>query len=435
MRGGKADASVRRFGLDFGTTNSSVAASDAEGRVELLRFGHGEGWTESFRSLLYLEMHREGHRNIMTSFSGPDGIARYLDADDKGRLMQSLKSFLSSRSLQTTEVFGQRFALETLVAKLLRDIKAKAEAHWGSPMTNVTVGRPVRFVGSESDEDDAFALDRLEKALTEAGFHHVSFEFEPIAAAAYYESNLETDEVVLIGDFGGGTSDFSLLHVGPSFRGGKGAPGRVIANEGLGLAGDAFDARLIRHLVSPRLGAGTLLESGGKKLPVPNWVYFKLERWHHLSFLRSRETLQMLESVAKQALEPDKIESLLYLVKHDLGFALHRAVQDVKVALSHEDKARFQFNDGDVDIDLPVTRRQFEEWIEEELAAVEGAVDRLITRSGLPAGQVDRVFLTGGTSFVPAVRRIFETKFGASKIRTGQEFTSVAHGLALARAT
>ena len=424
-----------QFGLDFGTTNSSVALATREGIVQLAQFQQAAGSTESFRSLLYLEKHRDGPRSTIASYSGPEGIERYLQADEKGRLMQSLKSFLASRNLQTTEVFGRRFALESLIAKLLRDIRQKAEAQWNRSIENVTVGRPVRFVGSDSPEDDAYALERLTIALHEAGFKHIAFEYEPVAAAAYYESTLDHEELILIGDFGGGTSDFSLLRVGPSYRqrDSSMAAQRVLGNQGLGLAGDAFDAKLIRYLVSPRLGAGTSLKSGAKLLPVPNWVYFKLERWHHLSFLRSRETLQMLESVVRQATEPDKIESLLYLVKHDLGFALHRAVQQVKVALSQEPSARFQFNDGDVEIDLPVTRSEFESWIAEELSAVEESVDTLLKDSGVDTTEVDRVFLTGGSSFVPAVRRIFERRFGMRRIRTGQEFTSVAHGLALSR--
>ena len=422
-----------RFGLDFGTTNSSVAAATREGVVQLAQFQQAAGLTESFRSLLYLEKHREGHRGTIASYSGPEGIERYLQADEKGRLMQSLKSFLASRNLQTTEVFGRRFALESLIAKLLRDIRQKAEAHWNRSIENVTVGRPVRFLGSASPEDDAYALERLSRSLHEAGFKQIAFDYEPVAAAAYYESTLDHDELILIGDFGGGTSDFSLLRVGPSYkrRDSSTAARRVLGNRGLGLAGDAFDAKLIRYLVSPRLGAGTSLKSGDKLLPVPNWFYFKLERWHHLSFLRSRETLHMLESVARQATEPDKVESLLYLVKHDLGFALHRAVQHVKVTLSQAPSARFQFNDGDVEIDLPVTRSEFENWIAEELSAVEESVDTLLTDSGVDTTEVDRVFLTGGSSFVPAVRRIFEGRFGMRRITTGQEFTSVAHGLAL----
>jgi hypothetical chaperone protein len=212
---------------------------------------------------------------------------------------------------------------------------------------------------------------------------------------------------------------------------GKSGGRAVLGNEGLPLAGDAFDAKIIRHVVSPSLGAGSYLNSHGKKLPVPNWVYFKLERWHHLSFLRSRETLNMLKSVMTQAQETEKIKALLYLVQHDLGFYLHRAVQKTKAALSRADSDRLVFQDGDVELSALVTRAEFERWIAEELSGVEQKVEALLRKTGIDAKDVDMVFLTGGSSFVPAVRRIFERRFGAKKIRTGDEFTSVARGLAL----
>ncbi len=132
-----------------------------------------------------------------------------------------------------------------------------------------------------------------------------------------------------------------------------------------------------------------------------------------------------------QAEEQDKIDALLYLVQHDLGFQLHRAVQRVKVTLSHAERSVFRFSDGDLELEEEVRRDEFEEWIAEELAAIEQSVDALLTKTGAHAKDVDRVFLTGGSSFVPAVRRIFETRFGADRIRTGDEFTSVARGLAL----
>ncbi len=420
------------FGLDFGTTNSSLAVASANGTgVELARFASPGGLSESFRSLLYLERLREAGRSTIKSWSGPEGIDRYLNADDKGRLIQSLKSFLSSRSLLTTEIFGRRFRLEELVANLLRDIRAKAEAQFGRPVRDVVVGRPVRFVGSESQEDDEYALERLQTALHKAGFEKVIFEYEPVAAAYYYESTLDHDELILIGDFGGGTSDFSLLRVGPSSRVDHAGARRVLGNEGLPLAGDAFDAKIIRHLVSPALGAGSSLDSHGKLLPVPNWVYFKLERWHHLSFLKSRETLAMLQNVAVQALEPEKLKALLYLVQHDLGYQLHRAVQRTKVTLSHAERTAFRFVDGEVELDAEVSRSEFEEWIADELAGIEQRVHALVSKTGVQAADIDMVFLTGGSSFVPAVRRIFESRFGPHKIRTGDEFTSVARGLAL----
>jgi hypothetical chaperone protein len=420
-----------KVGFDFGTTNSSIARIAENGSVELARFSLVGAFTESFRSLLYLERQGAPGRSTIKSWAGPEGIERYLDAEDKGRLVQSLKSFLSSRSLQTTEIFGRRFQLEELVANVIRDMRVAAEKQFGAPIQSAVVGRPVRFVGAETDADDDFALTRLRTAFQKAGFVNVEFEFEPVAAAFYYESTLDHDEQILIGDFGGGTSDFSLLRVGPSARKTGHGPRSVLGNEGLPLAGDAFDAKIIRHVVSPALGAGSFLNSHGKKLPVPNWVYFKLERWHHLSFLRSRETLNMLQSVMMQAEETEKIKALLYLVNHDLGFYLHRAVQKTKAALSQSDSDRFVFHDGDVELNALVTRAQFEGWIAEELAGVEQKVATLLGKTGVHAKDVDMVFLTGGSSFVPSVRRIFEKRFGKTKIRTGDEFTSVARGLAL----
>ena len=246
----------------------------------------------------------------------------------------------------------------------------------------------------------------------------------------HHESTLDHDELVMIGDFGGGTSDFSLLRVGPSLRH-SGPTRQVIGTEGVGIAGDSFDASIIRHLVSPALGAGSELESSGKRLPVPNWVYFKLERWHHLSFLKSGDTLNMLKSVAAQALEPKKIDALLYLIQQDLGYQLHRAVQRAKITLSSGERTRLHFSEGDTEIDQELTRADFESWIEEELRGIQDHVDQLLFKTRTRPADVDVVFLTGGSSFVPAVRRIFESRFGCQKIRTGGEFTSVARGLAL----
>jgi hypothetical chaperone protein len=255
---------------------------------------------------------------------------------------------------------------------------------------------------------------------------------EPIAAAYAYESTLDHDELILIGDFGGGTSDFSLLHVGPGVRARGRAAKDLLGNSGLGLAGDTFDARIVRKLVSPALGADSLARSLNKLLPaVPAWIYANLERWHYLSFLKTRNVSQILKTAHATALEPEKIEALINLIDEDLGYQLHQAVQRLKIELSHEETARFQFHDGSMNIQSVVTREEFESWIIDDLELIERCVDGLLETSGVAASAVDRVFLTGGTSFVPAVRRIFETRFTASRVRTGNEFTSVARGLAL----
>lgn len=418
------------IGIDFGTTNSSIACAERSGEVQLAKFPYLGGLTDAYRSLLYLQRGQEGGVNTLKSWSGPEAIDQYLAADVKGRLIQSLKSFLSSRNLHSTEIFGRRHTLEDLIARILRDLREKAEHQFGIKIKSAVVGRPVHFVGAEIPEDDIYAEGRLRSAFDSAGYESVQFEMEPIAAAHYYESTLDHDELILIGDFGGGTSDFSLVHVGPTVRRDR-VSGSIIGNAGVGVAGDAFDAKIIRHLVSPALGAGSQLRSVGKVLTVPNWVYIKLERWHHLSLLRGRDVLEMLRGVHAQSLEPEKIGALIHFIKEDLGFHLHRAVQKVKSDLSNAALARFEFSDGFVDLAAMVERASFEEWISEELGRIAGCVDSLLTSSGVLPKEVDRVFLTGGSSFVPAVRRIFETRFGKKEIRGGNEFTSVARGLAL----
>lgn len=425
---------MNRFGIgiDFGTTNSSIARTNGSGDVELARFPSAAGMLESYRSLLYLDRMKERGVTRIKSWSGPAAIEEYLAADTKGRLVQSLKSFLSSRSLKSTDVFGRRMTLEDLIARILRDLREKAEAQFGVRIEHAVVGRPVRFVGADGDDDNSFAEERLRRAFEVAGYTALDFELEPVAAAQYYQSTLDHDELILIGDFGGGTSDFSLLRVGPGIRKhGRGA-GDLLCNSGVGLAGDAFDAKIVRNLVSPALGRGSSAQSINKVLPaVPNWVYAKLEHWHHLSFLRTGSTMTMLQATRATAFEPEKIEALIHLIQEDLGYELHRAVQSAKIALSANQRAFFRFSDGLVEIEAAIERTDFEGWIAEELAQIEACVDSLIASSGAAAKDVDTVFLTGGSSFVPAVRKIFTTRFGENRIRTGNEFTSVARGLAI----
>src|SRR6202020_2411347 len=193
---------------------------------------------------------------------------------------------------------------------------------------------------------------------------------EPVAAAHSYESTPHHDELILIGDFGGGTSDFSLIHVGPSIRQRSRVAGDIVGNAGIGIAGDSFDAKIIRRLVSPALGAVSQLGSLGKILTVPNWFYIRLERWHHLSLLRGRDVLNMLKGVHAQSLEPEKIGALIHFIKEDLGFQLHRAVQKVKCDLSNDQATTFQFSDGFVDLQAVVERASFEEWISEEVEQI-----------------------------------------------------------------
>ena len=420
-------------GFDFGTTNSSVALWNAEAGIRFASFQSFGNQVETFRSVLYLEQFRTGNGPRRThALTGPAAIERYLLSEEMGRLIQSLKSHLSSRSLAGTEIFGRRYKLEELISRILSDLRKHAAQQFEKPIRFAMVGRPVRFVGGETPEDDDFAVARLKVAFAAAGFERVEFEMEPVAAAYAYEATLDHDELILIGDFGGGTSDFSLLRVGPGVRRRGRTPKDLLGNSGVGLAGDAFDARIVRKLVSPALGSNSEARSLNKLLPaVPAWIYANLERWHYLSFLRTNQVREILKGARIRGLEPERIEALITLIEEDLGYQLHQAVQRLKFELSRNHSAEFHFRDGSMDLRIPVTRHEFESWIDNDLQAIEDSIDELLNGTGVPPQSVDRVFLTGGSSFVPAVRRIFERRFGMDRMRSGNEFTSVAHGLAL----
>ncbi len=415
-------------GIDFGTTNCAVAIASSTG-VRMARFG--QNTLETFRSVLYFDAERSRTRARKRPLAGPFAIDAYLAREEPGRLIQSLKSFLASALFTETWVGSNRYSVEDLTASLVQALRKEAEEQLGDLGTRVVAGRPVRFVGSDTEEDEALALERLDQAFRRAGFEQITFEFEPVGAAYFYESRLDHDELIVIADFGGGTSDFSLLRVGPGVRSRGKEQREILATVGVPIAGDSFDAKIVRHVVSPLLGLGTSYRSVDKILPVPSSIYLKLEKWHHLSFLRASDTMRMLRSLQVQALEPEKIEGLIHMVENDVGFNLHRSVQRAKYELSIQDRAMFEFTDSFVSIRQPVTRAEFESWIAGELAHIAECVETLLRQASVTSKRIDRVFLTGGTSLVPAVRRIFEERFGAARLSAGDEFTSVASGLAL----
>lgn len=408
-------------GLDFGTTNSAVAIAGDGAPARVLPLPTpGGGTAGTWRTVLCFEPAED--RAPVRSSAGPHAIARYAESEGVARFLQSIKSHLASASFVDTSIFGRSFKLEQLIGVYLRALRAAAPIDLGN---RAVVGRPVRYWGADDDADDERAVSRMRTALALAGFDDVTFAYEPVAAAHAYATRLDHDELVLIADLGGGTSDFSVVAVGP----GHGA--EVWATTGVAIAGDAFDARVVDHVVAPPLGKGTRyrVELGGEA-PVPSWIYNALRRWHTLSLLKSPQTTRLLERIADGALAREAIARLLHVVEDDLGLPLHDAVEASKLALTRGDRAAFAFARPGVRISDELARAAFDAWIEPDLDAIDAAVGDALTAAGVTAADIDRVFATGGSSLVPAVRARLAARFGADRIVGGEELTSVAAGLA-----
>jgi hypothetical chaperone protein len=271
----------------------------------------------------------------------------------------------------------------------------------------VISGRPVAFVGSTPD--DALARHRYDEAYRRVGIAEPAYVYEPVGAAYFYAQRLRSDALVLVCDFGGGTSDFSLIRFE---RRGNRIGATPIGHAGLAVAGDNFDYRIIDAVVSPLLGKGTLFKSIDKILPIPQHYYTSFARWHQLAMLKTPKHIRELESLQHASLDPDKIAKFLDVIRNDWGFDIYRAVSDAKVRLSSASTATFRLKLGDIDIEREIVRQDFEDWIAEDVARIEQTVDRLLESEGTSAGEIDNVFLTGGSSFIPAVRRVFATRFG-----------------------
>ncbi len=417
---------VASIGVDFGTSNSVVALAAADGRVETVRFTHANEVHNVFTSALCFWPERRGSGLPPHVEGGPWAIEHFLQEHAALRFIQSFKTFAASRAFQSTTIFGQRFAFEDLLAAFLRTLHRHADSALDLASAPVVIGRPVHFAGANPDE--ALAMQRYRDAYARFGVEKALYVYEPVGAAFSFARQLKGDATVLVADFGGGTSDFSIVRFSREAGNLRVDP---LAHGGIGIAGDTFDARMVEHVVSPRLGWGSEYRSFGKLLPIPNQYFSHLSRWHELAMMKTGSDLVELRELAAAAVNPGPLEDFITLVEFDLGFPLYRAISDAKIALSAQEEIAFRFDEEGIAIHADISRAEFESWIANDLARIAAIVDRTLDQAGLAPDAVDRVFLTGGSSFVPAVRNLFVERFGDEKLLSADQFESIAYGLAL----
>lgn len=411
------------LGLDFGTTNSVAVLAEADGSAQAMTFRHDNAAFEACRSVLcfWKDEDRGGSRAMMEI--GPWAIDQFLELGGDCRFIQSFKTFAASPLFSSTLIHNRNWSFEDLLAAYLRRLSERSGTDWP---TQVVMGRPVQFAGAQPDEKLAQA--RYETALTRLGFETIHHVYEPVAAAFFYAQRLSEPATILVADFGGGTSDFSILRFDPG-TGRRRA--QALSHAGIAVAGDAFDQRIIDQVVSPLLGKGSSFQSDGKTLPLPAAFYSRFAQWNQLSIMRHTKDYADLVKLANMADDPGLIEAFIAFLDADATYLLYRAVAQLKTALSHKDDARFDLEAGRLKLRRNITRAEFEAWIGEDVSAIQATVSEALRRANLGEAGIDRVFLTGGTSYVPALRRSFEDRFSAAKVETGDQFVSIANGLAL----
>lgn len=417
------------IGIDFGTTNSVIALSGTPGEADLVEFAAPGGPSSVFRSALCFwqdDAVKGGpFPNGLAHEAGPWAIAEFLDFPQGSRFLQSFKSVAASATFEHANLFEKRMRFEELGQVFLTHLMA----HGGAPLRNlperIVIGRPVRYVGARPDS--ALARKRYDAMFAMLG-RPVHYVYEPMGAAFSFASRLSEPATLLVADFGGGTSDFSIVRVEA-----PGAARRCIplGAAGIGIAGDRFDYRIMDHLVLPLLGKGGTYRSFDKVLEIPPGHFADFGDWSRLALMRNRRTLEQLARLKHGATDPAAIDRMIAVVEHELGFGLYEAVGQLKRALSGAEHGALRFDSDNLTIDAEVSRADFERWIAPDLQRIDETVDRALAKAGLQPDQIDHVFLTGGSSLIPAVRALFERRFGEGRIATGDELTSIAHGLAL----
>lgn len=408
--------------IDFGTSNSGIALPQGEGvRLVELEPGYPTMPTAVFYDVEALAAHEEPRRLF-----GRAAVQAYVQGHE-GRLMRSMKSILgSSLADQSTDLgAGRSVRYLDVVSGYLRHLKAMAEAQAGAPLERVVLGRPVYFVDDDPARD-AQAQRVLAQAAREVGFTELHFQFEPIAAALDYETTLASEQLVLVADIGGGTSDFSLVRVGPSRRERLERADDILANHGVHIAGTDFDRRIeLAHLLPP-CGYRSLGPTGRE---VPSKVYFDLATWHLINTVYNPSRVAELAGMKGFYAEVRQHRRLMTVVNERLGHALIGQAEAAKIAVAEGGRAPVDLSAIEPGLQAEVDEHSAAEALEADLARIVGAADETLAQAGLDPARVDALYLTGGSTGLRPLAERLAARFPGASLRRGDRFASVAQGL------
>ncbi|MBD9417300.1 Hsp70 family protein [Pseudomonas sp. PDM16] len=410
-------APANALGIDFGTSNSTVGwwRPGVEPLLEL------EDGKITLPSVIFFNT--EERRPVY----GRQALAEYLDGYE-GRLMRALKSLLGSKLLKSeTTVLGSALPFRDLLGFFIGELKRRAETQAGREFEQVVLGRPVFFV-DDDPQADAEAANTLLAVAHKLGFKEVSFQFEPIAAAFDYERSVTREELVLIVDIGGGTSDFSLVRLAPERREKAERQDDILATGGVHIGGTDFDKQLSLDGIMPLFGYGSRMKSDAL---MPTSHHLNLATWHTINAVYAQKAQLALKNMRYDIVDPTGIDRLLRLTEQRAGHWLAMQVEEAKIALTERDAHRIDLARIEDSLEANLDRPMFEQAIDGLLERIRAGVDELLVRAGVSREQVDTLFFTGGSSGVPALRRCVSELLPNARIAEGDTFGSIGSGLAI----
>ncbi|WP_342645562.1 Hsp70 family protein [Mucilaginibacter sp. CSA2-8R] len=409
------------YGIDFGTTNSALAIYNETTR----QIEH----TLLIPSLIYFAEHRnaDGSPSFVV---GEEAIAAYLAEGMKGRFIKSVKQVLSRPSFTETRIQNRRYNAAELVAIILSELKMRADRLTGQDVRKAVIGRPVHF-DDDSLQKDTLAQTRLSKAAALAGFKDVRFQFEPIGAAFAYERTLKRRERVLVADLGGGTTDFTYLTLDPQKADYQDRKSDMMATGGIYVGGDSLDAAFMWERGTPYFGKHTQYEATpGKRLTVPKSLFGRICSWEQMNFFNGPRIQKELEDYYYFSGKDAKFKNLMTLIEHNLGYSVFQAIEQAKISLSGNEQAVFRYHQLGIDIEEDVLLAEYESIVGKEVRRIADYLDQFMRDKHIAPGDIDSLFLTGGTSQVKSIRQLFQSRFPEAALNTGDHFRSVATGLA-----
>ena len=410
---------LRHCGLDFGTSNTTLAVARGNELSLLLPLEDGK---PTIPSTIFFDF--DADRTLY----GRAAIAEYVSGTD-GRMMRSLKSILGS-SLAEEKVRIKKRILSYLmiIGGFVGELKARAEVEIGETLDSVVLGRPVHYVDDDPIADRK-AQDQMESTVRAKGFRHIAFQFEPIAAALDYEQQVAREELGLVVDLGGGTSDFSIVRVSPQRARAADRQSDILSTAGVHVGGTDFDRLLSLKSVMPELGYQTPTADG--KRPLPSGPYVDLATWHRINQLYDQAMLRELRHTRKEACDPGRVDKMISIVAHREGHRLAGAVEDAKIALTDADTVRLEFEGEDVELHPAITRAALTQAISHSIDRIEDKLHEVVAVAGLTTDRIDTMILTGGSTRIPMILERLRRNFANARFVETDAFGSVGLGLAL----